>query len=190
MKTAAFLISLIALPLALPAQARDDDLSVWLLEDLCEKKDKDRHADAVLAELERRAVFGSLDLELIRSGDIDVGMEQAALQCSLGEPEFVRPGDGDAWYMYRQRIDGQRRTVFVHVIAERVTDIDLAPVGYKGRPAMFFPYVARNYAPRNAGFTGAYFDTDNTSTFSGRTIDGTGVSSLTSCDTCSIFDRR
>ena len=71
MKAAAFLISLIVLPVALPAHARDwDDLGSWSIEELCENKDKRRHAEAIFAELERRGTFRTYELDLIREGRI------------------------------------------------------------------------------------------------------------------------
>jgi hypothetical protein len=115
----------------MPAQARDyDNLSAWSLEDLCKKKEKRRHAAAIFAEIERRGTFSSQDLELIRTGIVDLGMGQAALQCSWGEPDAVSQTESVSWQTYRARIDGQQRTVFVHVIAGQVTNIYMRPLGY------------------------------------------------------------
>jgi hypothetical protein len=145
MKAAAFLMSLIAVPVALPSHARDwDDLGSWSVEELCENKDKRRHEEAIFAELERRGVFSPFDLELVRSGEIDVGMGEAALHCSWGapismrqqqipawklpdsvKPDSVKQRNSDAWLTYRRRIDGYRRTFDVFIVAERVTEISV-----------------------------------------------------------------
>ena len=157
MKAAAFLISLIVLPVALPAQAKDgDDLSSWTLEELCERKDNDRHAEAVLAELERRDVFSASDLELVRSDTIDRGMDESALQCSWGAPDSVTQRDGDAWQTWRNPSDGPKLTVDVQVVAGRVTDIQVR-VNYEIR------VTARSFAPLDLR------------TFSGRRIEASGV---------------
>lgn len=114
----------------MPAQAKDsDDLSSWSLEELCAKKDKSRHAEAIFAELGLRNVFSSFDLDLVRSGEIEVGMDAAALQCSWGAPHSVQQGDGAVSQTYYKRIDGWRRTVHVFVVAERVTEHHIRPVG-------------------------------------------------------------
>jgi hypothetical protein len=126
MRAAAFLISLIVLPLAFPApaQAKDgDDLSGWSVQELCENKDKRRHAEAVFAELERREVFTAVDLARVRGGHFGVGMDEAALQCLWGPPDSESRGDGAVSQTYRNRIDGFRRTIDVRFVAERVTNI-------------------------------------------------------------------
>lgn len=135
MKAAALLMSLIVLPVALPAQAKEsDDLSSWSLEELCEKKDKDRHADAVFAELERRAVFTTLDFRLVRYGWTKVGMAESALECLWGAPDSESQADGAAAKTYRHRIDGDWRTIDVLFAQGRVTDIRMRPVEYRPWP--------------------------------------------------------
>jgi hypothetical protein len=128
MRAATILACLSFLIASLSAQARDyNDLPAWSLEDLCEKKEKQRYAAAIFAEIERRESFSSQDLELIRSGIVDLGMDQVAVQCSWGEPDAVLQSDSETLQVYHRRIDGQRRTVFVHVIAGQVTDIHVGP---------------------------------------------------------------
>jgi hypothetical protein len=127
MKSAALIMSLIALPVMLPAQAKDsDDLGSWSLEELCEKKDKDRHAEAIFAEIERRAVFSTSELELIREGRIDIGFSEAALYCSWGEPRATESRDGGPWQVYYQRREGYRWTVLLRIDSSLVAEVRLA----------------------------------------------------------------
>ena len=166
MRAASFLILLIVLTLALPAQAQDsDELGDWSLEKLCKKTDKARHADAVLAEIERREVFSSFDLELVRSGGIDVGMGEAALRCSWGAPSSAFQVAADTLQTYRNPISGQAGMFFVHLVAGRVTVVN--HIGrIEGRADNV---VARAHPP---------LDSEKWTTFSGRDIDSNGVRDL------------
>jgi hypothetical protein len=113
-KAATFLMSLIVVPVALPSPARDwDDLSSWSLEKLCDKKDKARHEEAVYAELARRSIFTSSELDLIREGRIPSGTSEAVLHCSWGQPRATETWYGESWQVYYRRRDSQnffRRT--------------------------------------------------------------------------------
>ena len=82
MKAPAVLILLIVLPVVLPAQAKDsDDLGSWSLEELCENKDKRKHAEAVFAEFERRGTFKPFEIELIRDTRTElVKLDEKAVQ--------------------------------------------------------------------------------------------------------------
>ena len=124
MRAVALFISLAVWLVALPAHTKDrDDLSNWSLEKLCEKKDKSRHEEAVFAEIERRAIFTSLDIYRIRSGKTEVGMEEAALHCSLGAPDSVSHTDGAASQRYYRSIDDHPSVIEVLVVAGQVTNV-------------------------------------------------------------------
>jgi hypothetical protein len=104
MKSAAFLISLIVLPVALPAHAKDrDDLSSWSLEDLCERKVKPRYTEGILAEIERRGIFSEFEFDLIREGRVARGMGEDALHCAWGQPRRTEVHDGESWLVYYYR---------------------------------------------------------------------------------------
>ena len=135
MKVAAFLMSLIVVPVALPSHAKDwDDLSSWSIEELCDNKDRRRHEEAIFAELERRAVFTPLDLRLVRFGWTKAGMAESALECLWGASDSESQADGAASKTYRHRIDGDWRTIDVHFAQGRVTDIRMRPVEYPPWP--------------------------------------------------------
>jgi hypothetical protein len=120
----AFLISLIVVPFALPAQAEDsDDLSGWSVEELCENKDKRKHAEAVLAELERRGTFRPFEIELIREGRIDIGASEAALNCSWGEPRGAETLNGEPWQAYYRRAGRHNRRMLVRIDSALVAEI-------------------------------------------------------------------
>ena len=173
MRTVTILASMALLTAATSVQARDnDDLSQWSLENLCEKKDKPRHAEAIFAEIEGRGIFTSVDLALVRSGKIEVGMSEAALRCSWGKPDSVSQLDAAALHTYRNRVDGLKRTFEVRLVAERVTAV----------------HVRRGSGPYVFG-TGPTSDSHNWNTFSGRFIEGSGVSDIITCPSCSIFSR-
>jgi hypothetical protein len=128
-KSAALLISLCALPVALPAHAKDaDDLSSWSLEDLCENRDKRKHEEAVFAELERRGTFRPFELELIREGRIDIGASEAALHCSWGEPRRTESRNGVPWQVYyRRREGGPPLRLLLRIDSSLVAEIRPAP---------------------------------------------------------------
>lgn len=160
MRTTVLFASAGLLLAALPAQARDtEDLTTWSVEELCEKKDKARHAEAVLAELERRDIFNTFELELIREGGADIGMGEAALQCSWGEPRGSETLNGDNWQVYYQRRNGYQRRLLLRIDSSFVAEI--RPVS---RTASIDPSLIV--------FGGDY------DTFSGRQITSQGVSSL------------
>jgi hypothetical protein len=133
---AATILACLIFPIgSMPAQARDyDSLSAWSLEDLCEKKDKRRHTEAIFAELERRAAFTPLDLRLVRFGWTKIGMAESALECLWGAPDSESQADGAAAKTYRHRIDGESRTIDVFFAEGRVTDIRMRPVEYPPWP--------------------------------------------------------
>lgn len=160
MRTTVLFASASLLLAALPAQARDsDDLTTWSVEELCEKKDKARHAEAVLAELERRDIFDASELELIRAGRIDFGIREAVLHCSWGQPRDTEVWSGEPWQVYYQRRDRYQRRLLLRIDSSRVAEI--RPVS---RTASIDPSLI-------------VFGGDH-DTFSGRHITSQGMSSL------------
>jgi hypothetical protein len=170
-RAAPFLISLVVLPLALPAQAKDsDDLSGWSVEELCDKKDKRKHAEAVFAEFERRGTFKPFEIELIRAGRIDIGASEAALHCSWGEPRATEAWNGEPWQVYYRRAGSENWRLLLRIdsalVAEIRPDFGNGPGDQGDGPGGGFRSLSVG--------GGLGVDTD---TFSGRTITDRGMSS-------------
>jgi hypothetical protein len=146
-------------------------LSGWSVEELCDEKDKDRHAEAVFAELARRGIFTASELELIREGGIPSGIpsgtRETVLLCSWGLPRGIEVWDGVPWLVYYQPSntrsfvrcrDEERRKLLVRIDTSLVAEI-LRDCGDGPRP-LYRPARPAHDVPSGAD------------TFSGRDITG------------------